>query len=176
VKKSKAIKISRGIMYSLLALFLAASVINCGGGASTAPAQAQAPKALIQDFIAKHKTMVDSSLVDFYVADEQPIIAAAIQKSIAEKKEAGELQELQHAKFDFSNLQIKVVAEKEEYVNDRPRKLMKVSVSGSYVMQQDNSTETIPADNSIVLEMVNNNWKVTEKNDPWKEYHYKSRG
>ena len=178
MKKSVTNILVQGLLYAILALFLAGSIINCGGGggSSSSPAQIQPPKTLIQDFIAKHKTMVDTTLVDLYVKDEQPIVAAAVQKAIDEKKAAGELQGLQQAKFDFSNLKIEVVGQKEDYINDRPRKLMKVNVSGSYVMQNDNGAETIPADESIVLEMVNDNWRVTEKVDPWKEYHYKSHG
>lgn len=143
--------------------------INCGGGSSSASgtAQVQAPKALIQDFVAKHETMIDTSLVNFYVADEQPTIAAAVQKAIDEKKAAGELEKLRDATFDFSNMQIAVVGEKEAYVNDQPTKVIKVSVSGSYIMKQENNTATIPADQTIILEMVNNSWKVTERNNPW---------
>ena len=49
---------------------------------------------------------------------------------------------------------------------------MKVTLSGSYDMKEADKTRTIPADESIILEMVNNSWKVTESVDPWKEYHY----
>jgi hypothetical protein len=121
--------------------------------------------------------MVDTSLVDFYVKDEQPTVAAAVNRTIDEKRDTGELNKLQHLQFDFSNLQIKVVGQKEDYVDDRPRKLMKVAVSGSYVMKEANEAKTIPADVSIVLERVDNSWKVTEKVDPFKVYHYnKSNG
>ena len=99
--------------------------------------QVQAPKALIQDFVAKHGIMVDTSLVDFYVADEQPTVAAAVQKAIDEKKAAGELQKLQNATFDFSNMKIAVVGEKEVFVHDEPTKVFKVSVSGSYSMTHE---------------------------------------
>jgi len=167
VKMSNTVKITKVLLYSILALFLVGTIINCGGGASSAPAQVQAPKALIQDYIAKHGTMVDDSLVDFYVAAEQPTVAAAIQRSIDEKKAAGELQGLQQATFDFSNLQIAVVGEKEAYINDEPKKVIKVSVSGSYIMKQENGSTTIPANDTIILEMVNNNWKVTERINPW---------
>jgi hypothetical protein len=163
-------------MHSLLALFLAGSILNCGGGSSAGPSQVQAPKALIQDFVAKHGIMVDTSLVDFYVADEQPTVAAAVQKAIDEKKAAGELQKLQSATFDFSNMKIAVVGEKEVFVHDEPTKVIKVSVSGSYSMTHENNTAIIPADKTIILELVDNNWKVTEKVNPWKQYSYKNRG
>jgi hypothetical protein len=150
-----------------MVLILAGGIINCGGGSSAGPAQVQAPKALIQDFVAKHGIMIDSSLVNFYVADEQPTVAAAVQKTIDEKRASGELEKLQKATFDFSNLQIDVVGEKDAYVNDQPTKVIKIFVSGSYIMTQDNNNLTIPTDETIILEMVNNTWKVTERNNPW---------
>jgi len=101
------------------------------------------------------------------VADEQPTVAAAVQKAIDEKTASGELEKLQQATFDFSNLQIAVVGEKDAYVNDQPSKIIKVSVSGSYIMTQEDNNMTIPTDETIILEMVNNTWKVTERNNPW---------
>ena len=165
----------RGILFSALALFAAGSIVNCGGS-SMDPAQVQVPTTLIQDFIAKHDAMVDSSLVNYYVSDEQPTVAAAVKKAIDEKKSDGELAKLQNASFDFSNLQIAVVGEKEAYVHDHQTKLIKVEVSGSYVMKHDEGKKTIPANDTIILEMVDNNWKVTEKVNPWHEYHYKNKG
>ena len=91
-------------MYIVLALFLVGTMINCGGSSSSGPAQVQAPKALIQDFISKHNIMVDTSLVGYYVTDEQPKIAADIKRTIGEKEATGELVKLQHATFDFSNI------------------------------------------------------------------------
>jgi len=167
VNRSNSRNFIRGLLYAVLALFFVGSIINCGGGSSSGPSQVQAPKAMIQDFIAKHETMVDSSLVDFYVADEQPSVAAAVKRTIDEKKAAGELNELQQATFDFSNLQIAVVGEKQEYLNDEPKKTIQVSVSGSYVMKQENGNKTISANENIVLQYVNNDWKVTEKINPW---------
>jgi hypothetical protein len=105
----------------------------------------QAPKALIQDYIAKHETMVDESLVDFYVKSEQPMVAAAVNKTIEAKKAAGELDRLLQTTFDFSNLQIAVVGEKEEYIDDQPTKIIKVSVSGSYIMKQEDAAKTVQA-------------------------------
>jgi len=165
VKKSSTINVTSWLTHSIVALFLVGSIINCGG--SSGPSQVELPKTLIQNFIAKHKIMVDDALVEFYVADEQPTVAAAVRKAIDEKKAAGELQKLQQATFDFSNLQIALVGEKEAYVNDQPTKLIKVSVSGSYIMKNENDDMTITANDTIILEMVNNTWKVTEKVNPW---------
>ena len=166
MKKSNMINLTKGFLYTVLALFLVGTMINCGGSSSS-PAQVQAPKALIQDYIAMHGTMVDTSLVNFYVQDEKPRMAAAVKKTIDEKKAAGELETLQQATFDFTNLQIAVVGEKEEYIDDQPTKLVKVSVTGSYKMKQAENSTTIPADETIIFGIVNKNWKVTEKINPW---------
>jgi hypothetical protein len=167
VKKSNTVKSVKFFLYTILLLLLTGSVINCGGGNSSAPAQVNAPKILIQDFIAKHQVMVDKTLVEFYVTEEQPLIAVAVQKAIDEKSATGDLQKLQQATFDFSNLQIAVIGEKEEYINDEPKKIIQVSVSGSYIMAQAEEKKTIPADSTIVLQLVGNAWKVTEKIQPW---------
>ena len=166
MKKSNMINLVRGLMYTFLALFLVGTMINCGGS-SSAPSQVQAPKALIQDYIAKHGTMVDSSLVSLYLNDEQPKVAADIKRTISEKTATGELEKLQNATFDFTNLQITVVGQKEDYVEDQPTKLIKVSVSGSYIMNQAAESTTISADETIILAKDNKNWKVTEKINPW---------
>ena len=166
MKKSNMINLTKGLMYTVLALFLVGIMINCGGSSST-PAQVQAPKALIQDYIAKHGTMVDSSLASFYLNDEQPKVAADIKRTISEKTATGELEKLQHATFDFTNLQIKVVGQKEDYVDDQPTQLIKVSVSGSYIMKQAADSTTISANETVILAKVNKNWKVTEKVNPW---------
>ena len=167
MEKSNTVTSVKVVLYAILSLFLAASLVNCGGESSKTEVQAQAPKSLIQDYIAKHHTMVDKALVDFYVTEEQPLVAAAVQKAIDEKTAAGDLRRLQQATFDFSNLQVAVVGEKEEYVNDEPTRVIQVSVSGSYVMEQEDGTKDIPADSTIVLQMVGNSWKVTERLQPW---------
>ena len=165
------------LLYAVLGLFLVGALVNCGGGSSSGPAvQVQAPKAMIKDFIAKHVTMIDKALVNYYLPEEQPMVAAAVEKNIEAKKESGELDALQKVAFDFSNLKVEVVGEKETTYRDMPTKVIKVSVSGSYDMKQESGTKTIPADQTIILEMVDNNWKVTEKVNPFKEYHYNSRG
>ena len=166
MEKSNTINLTKGLLYTVLALFLVGTMISCGGSFS-GPVQAQTPKELIQDFISKHGIMVDTSLVDIYVTDEQPKVAADVKKTINEKTATGELERLQDATFDFSNLQITIVGEKEDYIDDQPTKLIKVSVSGSYTMKQADKATTIPADETVILGMVNNHWKVTERINPW---------
>ena len=175
MKTRSKLSIVKVLLTAVLAMFLAGSLVNCGGSKSS-PALVKAPVDFIKDFIAKHETMIDTSLVNFYVKDEQAIVEAQINKTIDEKKEAGVLEKLQNLQFDFSNLQIKVVDQKEEYIADMPRKMIKVAVTGSYVMKQADEAKTVSADDTIILEMVDNSWKVTEKVNPWKEYHYKNKG
>ena len=157
---------TKGLLYTVLGMFLVSAMVSCGGS-SSAPVQVQAPKALIQDYIAMHGIMVDTSLVDFYLTGEQPKMAAAIKKTIEAKEGTGELEKLQNATFDFTNLQIAVVGEKEDYIEDQPTKLIKVSVTGSYIMNQAADSTTITADETVILGMVKNVWKVTERINPW---------
>ena len=145
------------LLYLVVGLFLVGGIVNCGG--SSGPTLA--PKTFIHDFIAKHKAMVDISLVDFYIKDEQENIAARIDESINTLKSKGTFERTQQATFDFSNLQIQVVGEKEKYVDDEPKTFMKVAVKGSYTMNQKDVAKTIPADEVIILERVGKNWKVT---------------
>ena len=152
------------LLFAIIGLFLSVGLINCGGSGS---GPTQAPKAFIQDFIAKQKTMVDATLVKFYIDEEQTKVAKLIDKSISSQKAQGNLESLQQATFDFSNLQLNVLGEKEEYVDDEPKTFLRVAVKGSYTMSQKDATQTIPADDIIILEMVGNNWKVTETINPW---------
>lgn len=165
--KRRVMIATRLFLNVIVVLILAGTIINCGGGSSAGVAKVEAPKSLIQDFIAKHNAMIDSSLVNFYVADERPTVAAKVQKSIDEKTASGEIEKLRQATFDFSNLQIAVVDEKEAYVNDQPTKVIKVSVTGSYNVREEDKNKTIPTAENIILEWVNNTWKVTEKNNPF---------
>jgi len=166
VKKSNTMNFTKGLLYTVLGMFLVGTMVSCGGS-SSAPVQVQAPKALIQDYIAMHGIMVDTSLVDFYLTGEQPKVAADIKRTIEAKEGAGELEKLQNATFDFTNLQIAVVGEKEDYIEDQPTKLIKVSVTGSYIMNQAANSTTITADETVILGMVRDTWKVTERINPW---------
>ena len=82
MEKSNMINFTKGLLYTVLALFLVGTLINCGGN-SSGPVQVQAPKAFIQDYVAKHGTMVDTSLASLYVNDEQPKVAADIKRIIS---------------------------------------------------------------------------------------------
>jgi len=170
VKKRNVVKV---LLYTVLGLFLVGTMVNCGGSSSK-PVQVQAPTDLIKDFIAKHTTMIDKALANFYTPDEQPNIAAQVEKNIGEKT-AAELEKLKNTTFDFSKLKIAVVGEKETTYQYAPTKIIKVEVYGSLLMNQEGASTEVPADQTIILEMVDNSWKVTENKDPWKEYQYKKQ-
>jgi hypothetical protein len=154
------------LLYTVVGMFLLGGVINCGGGGKSS-GPVQAPKAFLQDFIAMHETMVDTSLVNFYIKEEQAKVAQLVDKSISTLKAQGTLENLQKATFDFANLKLEVVGEKEEYVDDEPKNFLKVAVKGSFTMNQQDVAKTIPADDVIILEQVGKNWKVTETINPW---------
>ncbi len=146
---------------------LAAGLLFLAGMAGCSSKQAAVPTAFIQDFLSKHETMVDSSLVDLYVKEEQAGIAQQINESISSRKAAGTLERLQHATFDFKGMKIELIDEKEEYVDDSPTVFLKIGTHGSFIMSMDEGTKTIPAENILILEKVGADWKVTENLNPW---------
>ena len=159
---------SCAVIYRTLPVIIAGflflfGTVNCGGNKSAS----QPPKKLIQDFIAKHQTMVDTSLVNYYVQQERKDVAKRVQNSISAKKAEGTLESMQEATFDFSDLKLTLIGEKEDYFNDELKTFIRVAVKGSYIMQQQNSSQTIPADETIILEKVGDGWKVTEDINPW---------
>ena len=128
---------------------------------------AQAPESLIKEFIAKHETMIDPSLADYYIENEKNDILAQIKDNIDGKKQDGTLQNIQQATFDLSGLIIDIVGEKEEYVDDMPMDFMKVATSGNITMTINDNNKTISMNSSIILEKEGGTWKITEKINPW---------
>ncbi|MBW2196117.1 MAG: hypothetical protein JRF37_11395 [Deltaproteobacteria bacterium] len=147
----------------LMSLLFLLGIMNCGG----ARKQAQAPESLIKDYIAKHETMVDLSLADLYIEKEQKSVTGKINLEIEKQKHAGTLQKMQHASFDFSNLRISLVDQKEEYVDDEPKAFLKVAANGNIAMKTEENSKNIPIDEVIILEKEGKSWKVTETINPW---------
>ena len=125
------------------------------------------PKDFIKDFIAKNETMVDKSLVYYYVKPDQQEVAERIDVACRINKSKGTLESLQNATFDFSELELKLVDQKEEYIDDEPVIFVKVSVKGCYKINLPEATQKIEADDIIVLQMARNEWKVNNSNNPW---------
>jgi len=127
----------------------------------------QLPEDFIRDFIAKHETMIDQSLVYYYVREEQPGIAEKVGTAVRFNAAKGALEILEQATFDFSGLRIEHVDRKEEYVNDEPVIFVKVAVKGNYTMVLPKTKKRIDANEIIILQMAHNEWKITESNNPW---------
>ena len=147
----------------LMSLLFVTGIMNCG----VARKQAEAPEALIKDYIVKHKTMVDLSLADLYIEKERKSITERINLEVEKRKHAGTLQKMQHASFDLSSLKIDLVDQKEEYVDDEPKDFLKVAASGSIIMKTEVDSTNIPIDEVIILEKEGKTWKVTETIRPW---------
>ncbi len=145
-----------------LALALPAALAGCGGSKATT-----IPTAVIKDYMAKHQTMVDPSLAKLYIEKEQPGVLDVINRTIAEKESQGSLEELRHATFDFAQMKVELLGEKEIYVNDEPRKFLKIATKGTFTMKLDHGSKTIPAEGVLILEKVRADWKVTETINPW---------
>jgi len=160
--KVKAI-IKRNVILVAVSLFCLAIITGCGSDV----ASVELPKEFIQDFIAKHETMADKSLVYYYVKSDQPEIAEQIEVACRINKSKGVLEILENATFDFSELQIEIVDNKEKYIDDEPVVFIKVAVKGCYKMQLPEAIKTIDTDDIIVLQMAKSEWKVTNTNNPW---------
>lgn len=144
-------------------LFFLVGLTNCGMGGKAN----NLPTEFIQNFIAKHETMTDPSLVYYYVKEERQTIAERVSTSVRIKEAEGTLENLQQATFDFSGLQLKLVGKKEEYINDEPIVFLKVAVKGDLGINLPTEKQIVACDDIIVIEMVRNEWKVTETNNPW---------
>ena len=125
------------------------------------------PVDFIHDFIAKHETMIDKSLVYYYPKEEQTSIAERVDIACRICKNKGTLDSLKQADFDFSELQLKVLDKKEDYFNDEPVIFVKVALKGNYMMKLPEESLKIKANDVLVLRLAHNEWKVTETMSPW---------
>ena len=125
------------------------------------------PEDFIREFIAKHEIMVDRSLVYYYAREDQPAIAEQIDTACRLGKNEGIMESLEGSTFDFSRLKIRLVDQKEEYVNEKPVVFLKVAVNGSFKMLLPEKSRTIDADEVIILRLAHHEWKVTQSRNPW---------
>lgn len=147
---------------SLAVLLLTAVAGGCGKTASIT-----VPDGVIKDYIAKHETMVDTSLASLYIQKEQDAVAEKVNSTIAARKTDGTLESLQSASFDFSGLELELLGEKEDYVNDEIKSFLKVAVKGHYTVNVQESARNITVDETVILEKENETWKITETINPW---------
>ncbi len=135
-------------------------------GCTSAPSET--PDKLILNFIQKQIPMIDQSVSDFYVKEEQSGVIDRVKKFIASKKEKGNFESLSAATYDFSKIKVDVLDQKEEYIDDEQVNFMKVAARGSYTKAINGKSESLNEDEIIILESVAGKWKVTEKINPWK--------
>jgi len=135
-------------------------------GCSSAPSASY--DTFILKFIQKHIPMIDKSVANFYVKEERAGVIDRVEKKVDLIKEEGSFKSHSTAKYDFSNIKVEVVDQKQEYVNDEAVDFMKVEVKGKYTKTINGKSETLSEDEIIILESVAGKWKVTEKINPWK--------
>jgi len=135
-------------------------------GCTSAPSET--PDKLILNFIQKQIPMIDLSVSDFYVKEEQSGVIDRVKKFIASKKENGNFESLSTATYDFSNIKVDVLDQKDEYIDDEDMSFMKVAARGNYTKTLNGKSESLNEDEIIILESVAGEWKVTEKINPWK--------
>ena len=155
--------IKRKIFPAAAWVIVLAGITACGSNITTV----DLPKDFIKDFIAKHETMVDRTLVYYYVKSDQKEVAKQVDMACRINESKGRLGILENAAFDFSGIRIELIDQKEEYVHDEPVVFVKVAVKGSYQMRIEDETRKIEADDIIVLQMAHNEWKVTNTGNPW---------
>jgi hypothetical protein len=143
-------------------LLLTAAAGGCG---KTAPASI--PDGVIKDYIAKHETMVDTSLASLYVHEEQGTVAEKVSSTITARKTDGTLEDLQSATFDFSGLELQLLGEKDDHINDEIKSFLKVAITGDYIVNIHESVKNITVDETVILEEEGGTWKITEKINPW---------
>jgi hypothetical protein len=158
----KSCSFSQTIRLAAIIAMLLVGFVACGGSK-----QAQAPADLIKDYLAKNVTMVDKSLAELYVEEEQNAVLEAIEKSITASKEDGSYENLTQASFDFSEMSIETVDNRDAYVNDEIKDFLKVAIKGDISMTISDTIKKIPADTILILEKEGSYWKVTEKINPW---------
>jgi hypothetical protein len=155
---SNAKGLSRKVLV-LTMLIAAAMMLTWAAGCTSAPSET--PEKFVLNFIQKHIPMIDISVADFYVKEEQKGIIERVKELTASSKESA-------AVYDFSKIKVNVLDQKEEYVDDEAKNFMKVAAKGSYTKTLDGKSESLIEDEIIILESVGGAWKVTEKINPWK--------
>ncbi len=143
------------LVTTVLMLILAA-------GCTSAPSET--PEKFVLNFMQKHIPMIDISVADFYVEEEQKGIIERVKELIASSKEKSSSA----ATYDFSKIKVNVLDQKEEYVHDEAINFTKVAATGSYTKTVDGKSESVIEDEIIILESIAGEWKVTEEINPWK--------
>jgi hypothetical protein len=147
------------VVIGSIMLFLTA---GCSSGPS------QTPEKFVRNFLAKHVPMIDFAVANFYVKEEQTGIKDLVTRNIETFQEKGDLDSLKTAQYDFSNVNVKVIAQKADYVDDEEKKFVKVEAKGTYTLKIGDKSQSFTEDEIIILALEGEGWKVTEKTNPWK--------
>ena len=144
-----------------------ASVLMLIWAAGCTSAPTETPEKFVMDFLQKHIPMIDPSVADFYVKEEQAGIIAQVKAYITSKKEKAIFKSLSDATYNFSNIKVEVLDEKEEFIDDEGVNFLKIAATGNYTKTMNGKTESFIEDEIIIIESVSGTWKVTEKINPW---------
>ena len=150
----------------ILKMLIFSVLILMWAGCTSAPSET--PEKFVLKFIQKHIPLLDQSVADFYVKEEQAGVIDRVKNVIASMKEKGNLESLKTATYDFSKIKVDVLDQKQEYVDDEGVQFLKVAARGSYTKAINGKSESLNEDEIIILESVAGKWKVTEKMNPWK--------
>ena len=150
----------------LTLLIISVLILLATVGCNSAPSMA--PEKFVLNFIQKNVPMMDVSVADFYVIEEQAGIIDRIKALKTSNKNESISGSVSAATYDFSKVKIEVIDQKEEYINDEAVNFLKVAATGSYTKSTDGKSESLAEDEVIILESIAGQWKVTEKIDPWK--------
>ena len=146
---------------ALILKMLIATVLMLIIAAGCTSSPSETPEKFVLNFIQKHIPMIDISVADFYVKEEQKGIIERVKELTASSKKSA-------ATYDFSKIKVNVLDQKEEYVDDESMNFIKVAAKGSYTKTVDGKSESFVEDEIIIIESVAGAWKVTEKINPWK--------
>jgi hypothetical protein len=149
-----------------LTVLIASVLILFIVGCTSAPSMS--PEKFVLNFIQKHVPMIDISVADFYVKEEQAGIIDRVKALKASNKKANISESVSAATYDFSMIKIEVIDEKEKYVNDEAVDFLKVAATGTYTKTTNGKSESLLEDEIIILESIAGQWKVTEEINPWK--------
>ena len=152
----------------LMLILLIASVLMLLSTVGCTSAPSMAPEKFVLNFIQKHVPMIDISVADFYVKEEQSGIIDQIKAVKASNKKNNISESVSAATYDFSKIKVEVIAEQEEYINDEAVDFLKVTATGNYTKTTNGKSESLIEDEVIILESIAGQWKVTEKINPWK--------
>jgi hypothetical protein len=166
VKRNRVFKNTAALSMVCRMLFVGAILFLLTAGCSSGPAQS--PEQFVMKFIQKHIPMIDQSVADFYVQNERTGIIAEVNKSVEAKRNKGILASLKDASYDFSKVDVKVLASKTDYVDDEETNYVKLQATGNYTLTMAGKSESVNENEVFVLRSVRNQWKVTDKENPWK--------